>query len=160
MVWCTAPMKRLYPSGDAREASDAPTVPPAPPRLSMISCLPVCLANCAPSGRANASVPPPAGNGTIIVTGLTGHAAFCARAKGAAAAAAAAANPRRTARRCMLWESMLLCLLCRGHAGLRSTVQVRDRRSHRDFTLRQQRPVLVEPLGIVQIIDHEAERLL
>jgi hypothetical protein len=51
----------------------APSVPPAPPRLSMMSCLPVSLANWADSGRAKASVPPPAGNGTIIVTGLVGQ---------------------------------------------------------------------------------------
>jgi hypothetical protein len=39
----------------------------------MISGLPANLANWADSGRANASVPPPAGKGTIIVTGLTGQ---------------------------------------------------------------------------------------
>ena len=51
----------------------APTVPPAPPRLSMISDLPVDLENCAASGRAKASVPPPAGNGTTMLTGLVGQ---------------------------------------------------------------------------------------
>ncbi len=48
----------------------APTVPPAPPRLSMMICLPRFFVSTAVSGRANASVPPPLGNGTTIVTGL------------------------------------------------------------------------------------------
>src|SRR5687767_8008860 len=44
----------------------------------MTSCCFVCSANCADSGRANASVPPPAGKGTMICTGLAGQADDCA----------------------------------------------------------------------------------
>ena len=54
------------------------------------------------SGRANASVPPPAGNGTMKVTGRAGQAP-CARASrkviGASAAPAAACRARRRSRR-------------------------------------------------------------
>ena len=35
MVWCTAPTKNSEPSGLALAASEAPTVPPAPPLLSI-----------------------------------------------------------------------------------------------------------------------------
>jgi hypothetical protein len=39
----------------------------------MITCLPSCSVNWAANGRANASVPPPAGNGLRNVMGLFGH---------------------------------------------------------------------------------------
>ena len=61
------------PSGTALAAMPAPSVPPAPPRLSITRLLPAMRVNCAAMGRANASVPPPAGNGTIMVTGLLGQ---------------------------------------------------------------------------------------
>ena len=77
----------------ALAAIDAPSVPPAPPLLSITRGLPVSLVNCAPSGRANASVPPPAGNGTSSVTGLAGHA--CAQPALGRAKAAAASTWRR-----------------------------------------------------------------
>src|SRR6218665_699817 len=74
----------------------APSVPPAPPLLSISTCLPRALVMCALSGRAKASVPPPAGNGTISVTGLLGQsAAPCASAQGAASVASAVAASRR-----------------------------------------------------------------
>ncbi|MNT52064.1 hypothetical protein D3C72_1890710 [compost metagenome] len=41
--------------------------------LSITRVLPVVLENCEDSGRANASVPPPAGKGTTQVTGLLGQ---------------------------------------------------------------------------------------
>src|SRR4051794_9594704 len=112
----------------------------------MMSCLPVCLVNCAASGRANASVPPPAGKGTIIITGRVGHAAPCAFAKGATPATPAAAAARRTSRRVKRSEFIFLSPLESGDGTRRSTVQVGDGARHRDFTLRQHGPVLVEPL--------------
>jgi hypothetical protein len=42
----------------------------------MISCLPVSFENMAAIGLANASVPPPAGNGTIKLTAFEGQAAW------------------------------------------------------------------------------------
>ncbi len=68
----------------------APSVPPAPPRLSMMSDWFVSRENCPDSGRANASVPPPAGNGTIIVTGFVGQPCWARAAPRRTAAPAAA----------------------------------------------------------------------
>ena len=73
IAWCAAPIKNVYPSGFDLAAIFAPRVPPAPPRLSIIICLPRFFVHCADKGLAIASVPPPAGNGTIIVMGLEGQ---------------------------------------------------------------------------------------
>jgi hypothetical protein len=70
----------------------APRVPPAPPRLSITSCREVSLANCAESGLAKASVPPPAGKGTTRLTGRAGHALCPNPAVGTEIAAATAAR--------------------------------------------------------------------
>ena len=97
MEWCTAPMNQLWPSGAILAAMDAPTVPPAPPRLSMMNWRPVSLPICAAQGRANASVPPPAGNGFRMVTGLLGQAdwAWAVIALATEAAAATRSTSRR-----------------------------------------------------------------
>src|SRR5215210_6339776 len=68
----------------------APRLPPAPPRLSMTTCLPSCLLSVADSGRAKASVPPPAAKGTIMITALVGQ--FCAPASRPRRASAAQAS--------------------------------------------------------------------
>jgi hypothetical protein len=57
----------------------APTVPPAPPRLSMITWRPSERVSTAVSGRAKASVPPPAGKGTTNETGRVGQPAWAPR---------------------------------------------------------------------------------
>src|SRR3990167_2242724 len=72
----------------------APSVPPAPPLLSMTNCLPVFLTIAANNGRAKASVPPPGGKGTTMVTGLVGHDWAWARPQGAKAISAAALASR------------------------------------------------------------------
>jgi len=56
--------------------------------------LPMFFYISANSGRAKASVPPPAGKGTMIVTGLLGQA-VCARTPQKAAAPAASISMRR-----------------------------------------------------------------
>jgi hypothetical protein len=66
-------MRRAHEEGVAVEAAEAPTVPPAPARFSISTRLPNCVSSWAASGRANASVPPPAANGTMKVIGLSGH---------------------------------------------------------------------------------------
>src|SRR6185436_234053 len=71
----------------------APTVPPAPPWFSTITCWPSDCESFAESGRQKVSTPPPAGNGLRNVIGLFGHACACAandRAESAQAAAARA----------------------------------------------------------------------
>src|SRR6187431_1050755 len=76
----------------------APTVPPAPPRLSMITWRPSERVSTAVSGRAKASVPPPAGKGTTKETGRFGQPPAWARAEptnGKARAAPAAARSLR-----------------------------------------------------------------
>jgi BON domain len=78
--------------GFGREAGTS--VPPAPPLLSIRNCWPAFLAMAANSGRANASVPPPGGKGTTIVTGLPGQA-DCARSIGVQSSAALPASNRR-----------------------------------------------------------------
>ena len=49
-------------------------MPPAPARFSISTRLPSWVSSWAASGRAKASVPPPAANGTTNVIGLSGHA--------------------------------------------------------------------------------------
>src|SRR6187549_2361645 len=56
-------------------------VPPAPPRLSITTCWPRISESFAASGRATVSVPPPGGNGTIILIGLLGQS-WAAEANG------------------------------------------------------------------------------
>src|SRR5512134_704109 len=87
-----APTKKTEPSGFILAACEAPTVPPAPPLLSMMIWQPSCSPTCAARGRAKVSVPPPAGNGLIQVMVPGGHA--WARAIEGAASDAARANLR------------------------------------------------------------------
>src|SRR6185436_18430674 len=71
----------------------APTVPPAPPWFSTITCCPSDCESLAESGRQKVSTPPPAGKGLRNVTGLFGHVCACAandRANSAHTAAARA----------------------------------------------------------------------
>jgi len=56
--------------------------------------LPVSFEKMADKGRANASVPPPAGNGTMRFTGFVGHVA-CAQAGMLAASDVPAAHCKR-----------------------------------------------------------------
>jgi hypothetical protein len=63
----------------------------------MMNCLPKFLLSTAVSGRAKASVPPPAGKGTTIVTGLFGQL-LCASAKGLASTMAPASSALRRVR--------------------------------------------------------------
>ncbi len=70
-------MRRAHEEGVAvgrgLDAADAPTVPPAPARFSISTRLPSWASSWAASGRAKASVPPPAANGTMKVTGFSGQ---------------------------------------------------------------------------------------
>src|SRR5262249_29294555 len=63
----------VYPSELARIARVEPVVPPAPAMFSMIICWPRARDMCSLTMRAVTSVPPPAGNGTIIVIGRDGY---------------------------------------------------------------------------------------
>src|SRR6185295_4292355 len=96
MVWCTAPTKNTEPSGFIFAACDAPTVPPAPPLLSMMIWQPSCSPTCAARGRAKTSVPPPAGNGLIQVMVPGGQPCW---ARATAGAASEAATPSFSTRR-------------------------------------------------------------
>src|SRR6185436_9437591 len=73
-------------SGAARAASVAPRLPPAPPRFSITTCWPQIWDSFSPSSRAEMSVAPPGGNGTMKRTGR------CGQFGGEDCAAAAAAN--------------------------------------------------------------------
>src|SRR5512133_3847710 len=74
----------------------APTLPPAPARLSTMNCCPNAFESSGAIARARMSVVPPAGKGTTMRTGLAGQAT-CANA-GAAASAADIAIVVRTNR--------------------------------------------------------------
>src|SRR5262249_52805640 len=63
----------VYPSGFARIARVEPVVPPAPATFSMTICWPSVRDMCSLTMRAVTSVPPPAGNGTIMVIGRDGN---------------------------------------------------------------------------------------
>src|SRR6187402_1479871 len=67
--------------------------PPAPGLFSTTTGCPSAWASLSPSTRVSTSVGPPAGNGTMIFTGLVGH--DCAFASGNAARSARAARMRR-----------------------------------------------------------------
>src|ERR1019366_3755727 len=90
MVWWTAPINSVYPSGAARAASAAPTVPPAPGRLSMMTCCPQAAVSFCPTMRARKSVEPPGGKGTMTRMVLLGYA--CASAPPAGVTSKAAMN--------------------------------------------------------------------
>src|SRR6185503_6445512 len=71
--------KSVYPSGAARAASAAPTPPPAPPRFSITTCWFQICESFSPSSRAEMSVAPPGGNGTMKRTGFCGQDCACAQ---------------------------------------------------------------------------------
>src|SRR5678815_3857127 len=77
-------------------------VPPAPPRLSMTNCCPNASLSLANRMRLTVSAPPPAGYGTITLTGRVGHSA-CAEAVPAAMAIGSA--PADTFNSCLLYTS-------------------------------------------------------
>jgi hypothetical protein len=62
----------VYPSGFERIARVEPVVPPAPTMFSMTIGWPSVRDICSLTMRADTSVPPPAGNGTIMVMGRDG----------------------------------------------------------------------------------------
>jgi hypothetical protein len=68
----------------------------------MIICLPVKRANWADKGRAKASVPPPAGKGTIMFTGLAGQVLWACAHRGKVLDKAA--NCFRKSRRWFAWN--------------------------------------------------------
>src|SRR5258705_12930356 len=53
----------------------APMAPPAPGRLSMMTCWPAIVVSCWPTMRLIVSVLPPAGQGTITRMGFVGKSA-------------------------------------------------------------------------------------
>src|SRR6185503_19429247 len=65
--------KSVYPSGAARAASAAPRPPPAPPRFSITTVWPQICDSFSPTRRAEMSVAPPGGNGTMKRTGRCGQ---------------------------------------------------------------------------------------
>src|SRR6185503_15540946 len=76
--------KSVYPSGAARAASAAPRPPPAPPRFSITTVWPQICDSFSPTRRAEMSVAPPGGNGTMKRTGFCGQ--DCAWAPAASSA--------------------------------------------------------------------------
>src|SRR3984957_705994 len=104
MVSCTAPTKNSEPSGLALAASDAPTVPPAPPLLSTMICWPSWSPSCAARGLQKVSVPPPAGKGLRKMIGPLGQAWD----RATAGAASEAARPSLRARRREVPENVIV----------------------------------------------------
>ena len=109
MVFAIVPTKRVYPSGEAVATERAAILLLAPARLSTINCWPkVCPSLCA-STRAATSVALPAGNPTIIFTGLDGKTSL-ARTEDGKASVATTSSPRRDRFfRCIFWA--LQCLV-------------------------------------------------
>src|SRR5574343_150868 len=75
MVWCTAPISRVCPSGLDLATKSAPSVAPAPGLLSTITVWPRLLDRRSARARASPSVVPPAGKGTTRLIGRCGPAA-------------------------------------------------------------------------------------
>src|SRR6266851_4184629 len=134
MVSCTAPTKNSEPSGLALAASDAPTVPAAPPLLSTMICWPSWSPTCAARGRRKASVPPPAGNGLRKTIGPFGQA----WARTMAGSTSEAARPSLRARRrevlnsnfiiALLPELLTVLLVHRLQYGLKLGAQMPDQK--------------------------------
>ena len=89
----------------------APTLPPAPARLSTMNCWPKARLSSGAMARANMSVVPPGANGTTMRTVLVGQAPCCASAmpgtravRPALRAPAASANALHSLRRCLRWD--------------------------------------------------------
>src|SRR5215471_20047195 len=96
----------VYPSELARIARVEPVVPPAPAMFSMIICWPRARDMYSLTMRAVTSVPPPAGNGTIIVIGRDGYVcavAICDTTDSTAALAARRGN-------CLRWGTFTTIL--------------------------------------------------
>src|SRR5712691_2809518 len=73
MASARLPSTNWYPSGGDFATRAEPTIPPAPPTFSMTTCWPRTSDSRRPMMRPNTSVPPPAANGTTIVTGRVGQ---------------------------------------------------------------------------------------
>jgi hypothetical protein len=67
-----APRSIVVPSGSARAAALAPTLPAAPPRLSTTTDRPHCSESICARMRAKASMVPPVENATTMRTGRVG----------------------------------------------------------------------------------------
>src|SRR5262252_3805296 len=127
----------------------------------MTNWRPRFLVSTAVSGRANASVPPPAGNGTISMTGLLGHVcALTAPPPNAATAAAARSTTRRESRAFEVMRSP------RSRCSAPS-LSVRARLQQRRKRARMYHPAVHETIvasldarQVVQVVDHQAGRLL
>src|SRR5262245_13385085 len=79
-IWASVPLppkRKTEPSGAARATRIAPVIPPATPTFSTTICWPSTSLRWVANKRAMTSVPPPATNGTTMVTGRVGQ--FCAR---------------------------------------------------------------------------------
>src|SRR6478735_4768762 len=70
-------MTMVVPSFGDRNTRVTPMVPPAPPTFSTITGWPSDAFMCSATMRATMSVMPPAGNGTMSVTGFDGNDCAC-----------------------------------------------------------------------------------
>src|SRR5690349_22454455 len=117
----------------------------------MMICLPRFFVSTAVSGRANASVPPPLGNGTTIVTGRVGQPLPCARTSGVASSAPVPSTswrrdgPRKVAGGCM---GCLRLLWVRGSEQRADRARVRDVAAHELLV------VHLDLLQVIQVVDH------
>src|SRR3546814_6617249 len=84
-----------------------PTAPPAPALFSMTTLWPSSCDRASATGRATVSVTPPGGNGTIIVTALSGYCAWAQHA----------ASPRATPHHHLLAGTAMSPTLLRYAAG-------------------------------------------
>src|SRR5450830_1652697 len=105
--------KCLLASTASPDEAAVPMLPPAPGRLSTMSCWPSVSDSFCATMRAIASLARPATWGTTRVTGLLGYLLSCARAGVVRAAAAARASRARAVLR---WACMG-CLLGVGSGG-------------------------------------------
>ncbi len=83
---------------DLIDVVEGPSVPAAPALFSMMIDCPRCFSVALASARMATSVVPPAGQGTIIVTGRVGKFCACAAAQQAATTIAAASGVTPTTR--------------------------------------------------------------
>src|SRR6218665_4099440 len=97
MIIGVVAIRSVYPSGADYAAIVAPMFPAAPGRLSKMTGCPRVTDNCSAMTREAMSPLPPAGHGTISLTGCCGYTA-CAQAPALATAQHRAAHARRARR--------------------------------------------------------------
>src|SRR5262245_18759596 len=146
MAWLLATRASVWPSGAALATWSEPSMPAAPPLLSMFTGWPQAAVNLAPIKRAARSIAPPGVAGTTIVSGLLGKA--CANARDANPPTAPRAARASSGLRCI---DGLLFRSAHERRALGIELPVRDQALHRHGVLARAEAMLA--VELVRLLD-------